>query len=244
MFDFPYHSRHPAATRDSAFHLDALHRASYPIGAMNAANAFAMIGKGVLLGLGAAAPIGPVNVEIARRCLRFGFRAGFLLGCGAVTIDVTYAILTSLGVRPLLGRPRVMATLGIAGAAVLVYLGVMCFVSAARQWRAVTANDDARKPPERHYVTGLAMTSLNSMTLAFWCVVVPGMAGQWSANPVRDLPWVCVGVFSGAISWVIAFTSTMSWVGRRGKRATWLIADIAGGAMLLAFAAYALWRVF
>ena len=222
---------------------------------MNAAAIASMIAKGVLLGLGAAAPIGPVNVEIARRSLRGGFRAGFLLGCGAVTIDVTYAILTSLGVRPLLSRPRVMATLGIAGAAVLVYLGVMCFVSAARQWRTTTANADPEKakpanpdpekekPTERHYVTGLAMTSLNPMTLAFWCVVVPGMAGQWSANPVRDLPWVCVGVFCGAISWVITFAGTMSWVGRRGKRATWLIADLAGGTMLLAFAAYALYRV-
>ena len=210
---------------------------------MNPAAILAMIGKGVLLGLGAAAPIGPVNVEIARRSLRSGFRAGFLLGCGAVTVDVTYAILTSLGVRPLLGRPHAMATLGIAGAAVLVSLGVMCFVSAARQWRTATTNTDPDKPAERHYVTGLAMTSLNPMTLAFWCVVVPGMAGQWSANPVRDLPWVCVGVFFGAISWVVTFAGTMSWVGRRGKRATWLIADFAGGTMLLAFAAYALWRV-
>ena len=210
---------------------------------MDVTGVVAMIGKGVLLGLGAAAPIGPVNVEIARRSLRGGFRAGFLLGCGAVTVDVTYAILTSLGVRPLLAQPRVMAALGIAGAAVLVYLGVMCFVSAARQWRGATANGDSEKPAERHYVTGLAMTSLNPMTLAFWCVVVPGKAGQWSANPVRDLPWVCAGVFFGAISWVVCFTGAMTWVGRRGKRATWLAADIAGGTMLLAFAAYALWRM-
>ena len=210
---------------------------------MDAAGAVAMIGKGVLLGLGAAAPIGPVNVEIARRSLRGGFRAGFLVGCGAVTIDVTYAILTSLGVRPLLRQPRVMMVLGIAGAAVLAYLGAMCFVSAARQWRAANNNLDSGKPAEHHYLTGLAMTSLNPMTLAFWCVVVPGMVGQWSANPVRDLPWVCVGVFSGAISWVITFTGTMSWAGRRGKRATWLAADIAGGTMLLGFAGYALWRV-
>ena len=210
---------------------------------MDVTGAMAMIGKGVLLGLGAAAPIGPVNVEIARRSLRGGFRAGFLLGCGAVTVDVTYAILTSLGVRPLLAQPRVMAALGVAGAAVLVYLGAMCFVSAARQWRAVVGTSSSEKPSERHYVTGLAMTSLNPMTLAFWCVVVPGMVGQWSANPVRDLPWVCVGVFSGAISWVVAFAGTMSWVGRRGKRATLLAADIVGGTMLLGFAAYALWRV-
>ena len=185
-----------------------------------------------------AGECGDRTTVIARRIPR-----GFLLGCGAVTVDVTYAILTSLGVRPLLARPRVMAALGIAGAAVLAYLGVMCFVGAARQWRAVASGSNSEKLSERHYVTGLAMTSLNPMTLAFWCIVVPGLVGQWSANPVRDLPWVCAGVFFGAISWVVCFAGMMTWVGRRGKRATWLIADLAGGTMLLAFAAYALCRV-
>jgi L-lysine exporter family protein LysE/ArgO len=209
---------------------------------MDATAVISIIGKGVLLGLGAAAPIGPVNVEIARRSLRGGFRAGFLLGCGAVTVDVTYAILTSLGVRPLLAQPRAMLALGIIGAAVLAYLGVMCFVGAARQWRAIVSYANPELPFGRHYVTGLAMTSMNPMTLAFWGVVVPGMVGHWSANPVRDLPWVCAGVFLGAISWVVCFAGLMTWVGRRGKRATWLAADIVGGTMLLGFAVYALWR--
>jgi len=205
----------------------------------------ALLLNGLLLGLGAAAPIGPVNVEIARRSLRHGFRAGFLLGCGAVTIDVTYAILTSLGIRPLLGRPLIMNLLAIAGAAVLLYLAAMCFLSATRQFRATTAptDSDSDKPAKRPYLTGLAMTSLNPMTLAFWCLVVPGLASQWSANPARDLPWICLGVFLGAISWVITFATTMSWLGRRATRATWLIADLAGGTMLLAFAAFALSRI-
>src|SRR6187551_2601489 len=60
-----------------------------------------MFAKGVLLGLGAAVPIGPVNVQIARQALRNGFGAGFALGCGAVTVDVFYAALTSVGVERL-----------------------------------------------------------------------------------------------------------------------------------------------
>ena len=35
-----------------------------------------LIAKGIALGLGAAVPIGPVNVQIARRTLRGGFGAG------------------------------------------------------------------------------------------------------------------------------------------------------------------------
>jgi len=203
---------------------------------MTAVMVAGVVWRGVLLGLAAAAPIGPVNVEIARRSVRGGFCAGFLLGCGAVTVDVAYAVLTSLGLRPLLGWPRLMLALGAAGVLVLAWLGVMCFASAVRLWRGGAETGNAAQSTARPYVTGVLMTSLNPMTLAFWLVVVPGWASQWSHDPVRDLPLVCVGVFLGAISWVIVFAGLMSWLGRRGKCAMWLAADLAGGLMLLGFA--------
>jgi len=205
-----------------------------------------MIWKGILLGLGAATPIGPVNVEIARRCLRAGFRSGFLVGCGAVTVDIGYAVLAVLSIRPFLDRPHVMATLGIAGALVLMYLGVMCLTSAARRSRdssVAAGRPRTRGAGRRSYFTGLLMTSLNPMTLAFWFVVVPGVAGQLSRDPTHDLPFVCAGVFTGAFSWVCFFSTLMALAGR-GRRSLMLrLADLAGGVMLLGFAAYAVWRV-
>src|ERR1700722_12059544 len=86
--------------------------------------------KGVALGIGAAVPIGPVNVEIARRVLRGGFRRGFALGCGAVTVDVTYAVVSSLGLGRLLDRHGIAIPLGFFGSALLVFLGVLSLRSA------------------------------------------------------------------------------------------------------------------
>src|SRR3954468_2319963 len=97
-----------------------------------------LIFKGTLLGLGAAVPIGPVNVEIVRRTLRGGFLAGFALGCGAVTVDVCYAVLSSLGVGLLLRRPLFYWLLTFGGIALLTYLGVMCWAGAVRAMRATT----------------------------------------------------------------------------------------------------------
>src|SRR5438874_8275580 len=91
--------------------------------------------KGLLLGIGAAAPIGPVNVEIARRTLKGGFPAGFALGCGAVTVDVTYAILSSFGMAQLVNHPAFYRAIQILGAMLLTVLGVMsciCVICAAR----------------------------------------------------------------------------------------------------------------
>src|SRR4051794_40882688 len=94
--------------------------------------ALPLLSTGLLLGLGAAAPIGPVNVEIARRTLRFGRRAGFLLGCGAVTVDVAYAVVTSLALVPLVRSPRVTTGLSYAAGIFLAYLAYGCLRSAAR----------------------------------------------------------------------------------------------------------------
>src|SRR6478609_1911442 len=98
--------------------------------------------KGMLLGVGAAAPIGPVNVEIARRTLKAGFRAGFALGCGAVTVDVTYAILSSLGVAQLVHHPIFYRSIQILGASLLTILGVMSWIGAVRAARSTVPEAD------------------------------------------------------------------------------------------------------
>src|SRR2546423_11821981 len=131
-----------------------------------------LILKGILLGLGAAVPIGPVNVEIVRRTLRGGFFAGFALGCGAVTVDVCYAILSSLGFGLLLNRPIFYWPLSVGGIALLTYLGVMCWIGALRARQTLTEAAEGAEPGQSStlsgYITGLLMTLLNPMTLGFW----------------------------------------------------------------------------
>src|SRR5437660_5427360 len=95
-----------------------------------------LLGKGLGLGVGAAAPIGPVNVEIARRTLRGGAMAGFALGCGAVTVDVTDAILSTFSLGRLIDRPAVIWPVSVGGILLLIYLGILCLGGAARDWRA------------------------------------------------------------------------------------------------------------
>lgn len=203
-----------------------------------------IIFKGLLLGIGAAAPIGPVNVEIARRTLRGGFWCGMALGCGAVTVDVCYAILISLSLGPQLEHPRIRLALGIGGSILLAYLGILCLRSA---WRRTAATDMGGEAPPQHlarsYVTGLLMTALNPMTLGFWLVAVPALIGNSTSHPGRELPLLCLGVFLATFGWVCFFAGTLS-VLRRGLGSRALVtADVAGGGILLAFAAMAIGRV-
>jgi L-lysine exporter family protein LysE/ArgO len=198
--------------------------------------------KGIALGIGAVAPIGPVNVEIIRRTLKHGWRAGFALGLGAVTVDVTYALLTSLGVAQLSGHPGFYRAIQILGAMLLTYLAVMSLIEAFRAARSssVGAIDDAPSPPMHHgYFTGLAMTFLNPMTILFWFTAVPAATG--AAQSRGELPIICLGVFVAAIAWVLFFTTALKSL-RRWRRQWWMMAaDALGGLLLLAFAGYAFW---
>jgi len=211
------------------------------------ATSWALLAKGIALGLGAAVPIGPVNVQIARRALRGGFWQGFALGCGAVTADVTYAALTSLGVRRVFELKVVEWTVRVGGVLLLTYLGVLCLRGEREAWRcdliAGGANSSSGAHRSAHrsaYLTGLAMTLFNPMTLAFWFVAVPALVGSVADDLARELPFVGAGVFIGTLAWVVCFSGTLAAAGRF-RRNWWLAAaDAAGGATLLVFAAAAL----
>lgn len=202
-----------------------------------------MLLRGLLLGLGAAVPIGPVNVEIARRTLRHGFKGGFLLGLGASSADVIYAILTSLSLRPVLAIQSFRLTAGVIGALLLTFLGVMSLRSA---WRARNTDLLDASPPQvsahSHYIVGLLMTLFNPFTLMFWFVAVPGLVGSLTDTPGRDLPILCIGVAVGATSWVVFFTTLLTFAAR-WRRPWWTVAaDAVGGTLLLAFASLTLWK--
>jgi L-lysine exporter family protein LysE/ArgO len=204
--------------------------------------------KGLELGLAAAAPIGPVNVEIARRTLRFGRPAGFALGCGAVTVDVVYAIVTSVTLLPVLRYPTVTKVMSALAALFLAYLAFLCLKSARGGHAPVGAEgdppttEDVRSGGWRgHYRTGLLMTALNPMTLTFWFVAVPGaVAGPGRAAQLWP---VAAGVFFGAFAWVVFFTWLVGHLRHFGGQRWLAWIDLAGGLTLLAFAVQAIWRL-
>jgi L-lysine exporter family protein LysE/ArgO len=198
--------------------------------------------KGILCGLGAAVPIGPVNVEIARRALRAGFGPAVALGCGAVTVDVIYCIVAALGVVRLSSSPWLYWPIALAGVALLTYLGVTSLRGARSAGRAHLNGTSNRATFHGGYLTGILMTASNPMTLAFWFTVLPALAGSITEHPRRDLPIICAGVFLGTIGWVLCFAGLLSFAGRF-RQPWWLTAaDEIGGTMLLGLAAIALLR--
>jgi L-lysine exporter family protein LysE/ArgO len=193
---------------------------------------------GILLGLGAAIPIGPVNLEMVRRNLRFGTASGVALGLGACSADVTYLILLCLGTLSLLQYPEVLRVIGFVGSLVLAYFAIAAF-------RAKTTDSPhtaVRHSLWKHGMEGYLMTLINPFTILFWASVTSQIT--IAASKHSNIIFVAGGgVIIGTVGWVI-FLNTIIHVTRHRLNSTviqWL--NYLGGFILLGFAIVGIFRV-
>ena len=201
---------------------------------------------GILLGLGAAVPIGPINVLIIRRCLERGFWSGVSLGCGAVTVDVVYAVAAALGARAVGESPWVFWPMSVGGIWLLAYLGYLSLAGARSDYRREILPTEAGigswKDRLAGYATGVGMTATNPMTLAFWFVAMPNTAMNVGGHDASGLPAMCLGVFAATLTWVACISAVMALLGR-WRRSWWLAAaSEIGGTILVVFAVLAFVR--
>lgn len=88
--------------------------------------------KGILIGIFASAPMGPVGVLCIQRTLNKGRWFGFVTGIGAALSDIIYALFTGLGmsfVMDIVSSEQNRFLLQISGSVLLLFFGVYCYRS-------------------------------------------------------------------------------------------------------------------
>lgn len=121
--------------------------------------------QGVLLGFGAAVPIGPLNILIMSYALK-DYGRGFCAGLGAMTTDIIYLTLLSFGILHLLNTPLILKFIAIFGAIFLSYIAYTLVKDASK---SVEVNDDLKL--ESHlmiYVKGCLLNLTNPYIVLFW----------------------------------------------------------------------------
>ncbi len=155
--------------------------------------------QGMGVGIALAAPIGPINVEIIRRGLGGGFVNGWLVGLGAVLADTILCALVVSGIAPLADRPMLRIPLFLAGAVVLLYLGI----AGLRAVRSGTAFDVAPASGRRSLVTGFLMAVSNPMGIVYWLSIGSALIASVVEQGGRGAgPILIGGVFVGIVIWV------------------------------------------
>ncbi len=190
----------------------------------------------MFIGVALAAPIGPINIEIISRGIRYGFRNGWYVGLGALTADTIYAAIVVSGLTPIADRPALRVPLFLAGAAMLAWVGINGLRAAV--------NPDTEVKPEvprgnQSYLAGFLIALLSPMGIVYWLSVGAALVAEAVARVGRiGTPVLVGGVFLGLLTWVTTL-SVVAQVSRRfvtGSGMRWITG--VSGVVLLGFAAW------
>lgn len=91
-----------------------------------------LVFRGILIGIIASAPMGPVGILCIQRTLNKGRWYGFVTGIGAAVSDILYAMITGLGmsfVVDMINDSQTQFLLQIIGSIILLFFGIYCFRS-------------------------------------------------------------------------------------------------------------------
>ena len=188
------------------------------------------------LGIGAlaAANVGPIWLLCVRTSARFGFASGAGIGMGAASVDLLYAVLGALGAAALLQITALRIGLGLAGAAVLVVLGLRTIRDALRIRQGFEDSGEV-VAPGRAFRTAVVATASNPLTILTWAAVFSGAAAaSVAAGPGSAVAFV-LGIGLGSLAFHLVLAAVASLVGARmGTRAlTWT--DLVSGTGLTGF---------
>ena len=196
--------------------------------------------KGMIIGIVASAPMGPVGVLCVQRTLNKGRWYGFATGVGAAISDLIYAAIAGFGmsfVVDIIENPIIAYWIKVAGSILLFIFGVWTFRSnPAQQIRPVSKN---KSNLGHNFITGFLVTLSNPLILFLFVA----MFGQFTFVVNNFVPQIVGYVFIvvGALLWWFGLTWLINKVRNRfDVRGIWIINRVIGVIVMVVSAAVAI----
>lgn len=194
--------------------------------------------KGLIIGVVASAPMGPVGVLIIQRTLNKGRWYGFVTGIGAAISDLIYALLTGFGMSFISfivddPSPTKRMILQLGGSILLFIFGLYTYKSKP-QTNLPHKAGNKKGSLFQNGLTGLLITLSNPLIIflflalfARFSFVIPvGVNGVH--HPFEQMLGY-ISIIVGALGWWIGITYTINKVRARFKVSTiWMLNHVIG----------------
>jgi putative LysE/RhtB family amino acid efflux pump len=183
-----------------------------------------------------AAQVGPVTLLIVRSVLRGGraVAVGLAMAGAVALVDVLYAALGLAGVGRLLNGGALRLVFGLVSAAILVAIGVRTVWIGFRARLGLEGVDDV-VAPRRAFLTALAATALNPLTIALWTVSFPAATPGSARGSAGHAVVLLLGVAVGTLTWYGGFSTAVALARKRAGDRLVRVVDTVSGLGLVAF---------
>lgn len=171
--------------------------------------------KGILIGLVASAPMGPVGVLCIQRTLNKGRWYGFMTGIGACVSDIIYALITGFGmsfVMDFVGNEHNRFVLQLSGSVVLLLFGIYCYRSNPTK-NMHQSNKNQKGTLAHNGITAFLVTLSNPLIIFLFIFLFAQFAFVVNDRPF-EMTIGYISIIIGAMLW---------WFGL-----TWLIDKVRG----------------
>jgi L-lysine exporter family protein LysE/ArgO len=192
---------------------------------------------GVISGFVVSIPVGPINITIVNEGARRGFFWAFMIGLGAMAMDLVYCGIAFAGFSGLFASKFMKAAMELLSFLFLIYLGIKYLVTASLPASTPTMEAVEHKlHPHTAFWIGFVRVLGNPAVLLFWITV---SATFISHDWIDDTFWskaVCVaGTFVGGLLWFILLSFLVAQGhGKFSTAALVRMAHISGAILLLA----------
>jgi threonine/homoserine/homoserine lactone efflux protein len=167
-----------------------------------------LILSGVVMGLIAAVPVGPVNLICIRRTFAFGALNGFMSGLGAALGDGVFAAITGFGLTWIAQLIEGYSTIiYLIGGAMLVWFGFRTFTAPPLTKVVDSGPDGEGTNLGRAMASTFALTITNPATLLAFTAMFASLGGlAGGAGSYVDAAFVVAGVVGGSTAWWLVLT--------------------------------------
>ena len=200
---------------------------------------------GFISGLLLSVPVGPINLTIMNEGARNGFRWAFMIGLGAVVMEVIYCAVAFTGFSSFFSRGYVKAAMELFSFVFMLYLGVKFLLakSVAAPTHITTATDKIEARIEEKFrshsafLTGLVRVMGNPGVLLFWIILAANFISREWVEPNGRGKLACIsGVAAGTGVWFLGLSWAVSLGHRKFSERTLLRMEHLSGVGLLGLA--------
>jgi threonine/homoserine/homoserine lactone efflux protein len=199
--------------------------------------------KGIIVGLLASIPLGPVGVLCIQRTLNKGRLSGFLSGMGAASVDAIFALIAAMGLTFIINFiEQQRFFIQIIGGIVLIIMGLIVFYkNPVKQMRR---QKRGKSTPYQDFFSVFLLTLSNPVAVFLFVAALASIDIVSVESPILSTLFVVSGVFLGALLWWVMLISFVDLFRKKFRlKQLWWINKIAG-VLITGFGIFAILAIF